>query len=66
MVEVATTRLVELEQTIEQGLSTFMEVGAALLEIKKDKLYQDVYPLLSKCRKFPTLPRQRSKLRLPS
>jgi 16S rRNA G966 N2-methylase RsmD len=32
-------RLVELEAIIERGLATFMDVGNALLEIRKDQLY---------------------------
>ena len=33
-------RLVELEKTIEHGLKTFLEVGAALAEIRDKKLYR--------------------------
>lgn len=34
-------RLAELEQTIERGLSTFVEVGQALIEIRDNRLYRD-------------------------
>lgn len=37
-------RLVKLEQTIEAGLQTFRDVGAALLEIRDDKLYKPAFP----------------------
>lgn len=33
------SRLVELETTIERGLVTFVEVGAALMEIRDNRLY---------------------------
>lgn len=36
-----TPRLFELEQTIERGLSTFVEVGEALLEIRDSRLYRE-------------------------
>jgi hypothetical protein len=35
-----TTRLGELEETIERGLQTFLEVGLALTEIRESKLYR--------------------------
>jgi hypothetical protein len=38
------TRLAECEVVIERGLETFMEVGAALAEIKRDRLYRRSYP----------------------
>lgn len=41
MSEVLTTRLSELEATIERGLATFVEVGQALLEIRDSRLYRD-------------------------
>lgn len=34
----------QLEQTIANGLQTFVEVGAALQEIRKRKLYREKYP----------------------
>lgn len=34
--------LAELEKTIERGLSNFVEVGNALLEVRKQKLYKHV------------------------
>jgi phage N-6-adenine-methyltransferase len=36
-------RLTALEQTIERGLQTFVDVGTALLEIKDSKLYRGDY-----------------------
>lgn len=36
----ANKRLRELELIIQEGLETFVEVGNALLEIRKDKLYE--------------------------
>src|SRR5215204_6956553 len=36
-------RLVELEDTIERGLETFVEVGNALLEIRESKLYRETH-----------------------
>jgi len=36
-------RLLELETTIERGLSTFLEVGQALLEIREQRLYRAAY-----------------------
>ena len=41
---VATKRLVELEETIERGLATFVDVGNALAEIRNTKLYQKSHP----------------------
>jgi phage N-6-adenine-methyltransferase len=38
--ELATSRLAECEYIIERGLNTFVEVGAALLEIREGKLYR--------------------------
>lgn len=38
-----TTRLQELEQVIERGLETFVEVGNALREIRDAKLYKNTY-----------------------
>lgn len=35
--------LADLEQTIEKGLKTFMEVGEALLEIRDQRLYRKHY-----------------------
>lgn len=35
-------RLAELEQVIERGLSTFVDVGNALLEIRESRLYLDM------------------------
>lgn len=40
---IVTTRLVELEQTIERGLTTFVEVGLALLEIRDSRLYRQTH-----------------------
>ncbi len=39
MTQLARKRLDELERTIERGLQTFVNVGNALREIKKDNLY---------------------------
>lgn len=36
-------RLLECEEVIERGLNTFVEVGAALLEIRDSRLYKDNY-----------------------
>lgn len=36
-------RLVKLEQTIETGLKTFVDVGNALLEIREDRLYRTTH-----------------------
>jgi hypothetical protein len=36
-------RLKRLEETIEQGLTTFVEVGSAIREIRDEKLYRDEY-----------------------
>lgn len=41
--DVITTRLAECERVIERGLNTFVEVGAALLEIRDSRLYKDNY-----------------------
>lgn len=41
MSELVETRLAELEQTIERGLATFIEVGQALLEIRDSRLYRE-------------------------
>ena len=38
--DIDTSRLHELEATIARGLETFAEVGAALLEIRDQKLYR--------------------------
>lgn len=38
-----TNRLAELEETIERGLETFLEVGNALLEIRESKLYRQTH-----------------------
>jgi hypothetical protein len=38
--EAEATRLAELEPIIERGLSNFVEVGNALLEISEDRLYR--------------------------
>lgn len=36
-------RLVELEGVIERGLTTFVEVGAALMEIRDSRLYRETH-----------------------
>lgn len=41
--DIVTTRLMECERVIERGLNTFVEVGAALLEIRDSRLYQEQY-----------------------
>jgi len=46
-------RLVELEETIERGLETFIEVGLALIEIREGKLYRESH------RTFPAYVRER-------
>jgi hypothetical protein len=38
------SRRAELENVIERGLSTFVEVGNALLEIRDSKLYRETHP----------------------
>ena len=38
-----TTDLIRLEQTIERGITTFIEVGSALLEIRDRRLYKESY-----------------------
>jgi DNA N-6-adenine-methyltransferase (Dam). len=43
VVEIVTGRLLECERVIERGLNTFVEVGAALLEIRDSRLYKDNY-----------------------
>jgi site-specific DNA-methyltransferase (adenine-specific) len=37
------SRLAELEQVVERGLDTFMEVGLALREIRDGRLYRETY-----------------------
>lgn len=41
--EVATRNLAELESVIERGLTTFMDVGTALMEIRDERLYRETY-----------------------
>lgn len=41
--EVEQTRLKELEAVITRGLSTFVEVGIALIEIRDQRLYRQVF-----------------------
>lgn len=41
--DIVTERLCELETVIERGLHTFVEVGAALLEIRDSRLYRENY-----------------------
>lgn len=36
-------RLVELEQVVERGLATFVEVGQALMEIRDSRLYRETH-----------------------
>jgi phage N-6-adenine-methyltransferase len=38
--DIVTDRLLECERVIERGLNTFVEVGAALLEIRDNRLYR--------------------------
>jgi len=38
--------LVELVEKVDKGLETFLEVGAALLEIRDRKLYKDTFEAL--------------------
>lgn len=40
---VARPTLADLEVVIERGLETFIEVGGALLEIRKERLYRDTH-----------------------
>lgn len=40
---VESTRLAELEHVIERGLTTFVEVGQALMEIRDSRLYRDTH-----------------------
>jgi phage N-6-adenine-methyltransferase len=42
--DIVTTELLECERVIEHGLNTFVEVGAALLKIRDNRLYKDNYP----------------------
>jgi hypothetical protein len=39
-------RLAELEQVVERGLQTFVEVGLALTEIRDSRLYRVKYAYL--------------------
>jgi phage N-6-adenine-methyltransferase len=41
--DIVTVRLLECERVIERGLNTFVEVGAALLEIRDSRLYKEGY-----------------------
>lgn len=41
MTKCETARLTELEETIDSGLKTFLDVGRALKEINESKLYRD-------------------------
>ncbi len=41
--DIVTDRLLECERVIERGLNTFVEVGAALLEIRDGRLYKNDY-----------------------
>jgi phage N-6-adenine-methyltransferase len=41
--DIVTDRLLECERVIERGLNTFVEVGAALLEIRERELYKGIY-----------------------
>jgi len=43
-IQALTERLRDLEKIIERGLSTFIEVGNALLEIRDSRLYRDSHP----------------------
>lgn len=40
----STRRLAELEEVVERGLSTFVEVGNALMEIRDARLYRATHP----------------------
>lgn len=40
---IQTNRKHELEQVIERGLQTFVEVGNAIREIRDSRLYKDEY-----------------------
>src|ERR1700747_640233 len=42
-------RLQELEESIEEGLKTFIEVGNALLEIRDAKLYRQMQSTFEEC-----------------
>jgi hypothetical protein len=41
--EVVLSRLADLEKVIERGLTHFVEVGNALLEIRESRLYQETH-----------------------
>lgn len=43
MTALVTTRLGELETVIERGLQTFVDVGAALMEIRDSRLYRETH-----------------------
>jgi hypothetical protein len=56
-----TDRLVELEQTVDRGLRTFVEVGQALAEIRHHKLYRASHDTFERyCRERWGFTRQRA------
>ena len=57
-----TDRLVELEQAVERGLQTFVEVGQALAEIRARKLYRASHDTFERyCRERWGFTRQRAR-----
>jgi hypothetical protein len=57
-----TDRLVELEQAVDRGLQTFVEVGQSLAEIRDRKLYRASYDTFERyCRERWGFTRQRAR-----
>lgn len=55
------SRLYQLEETIRQGLNTFVDVGNALLEIRDKRLYRQEYSTFEEyCREQWNIKRQRA------
>jgi hypothetical protein len=61
MTAVTTTALAELEQVIERGLETFVEVGEALRRIRDERLYRESHKTFEAyCRERWGMSRQRA------
>lgn len=61
LIKVERNRLTECEATIERGLSTFVEVGSALLEIRDSRLYRETHATFEEyCRERWGMSRQRA------
>ena len=55
------SRLYQLEETIRQGLNTFVDVGNALLEIRDKRLYRQEYSTFEEyCREQWSFTKQRA------